>query len=243
MFPGLINSLPDITKEKKEDKKKAKVITAILPKLINSLKRPIKDSFNEFYKVDWPVYGDIFLFKLLITLSMGMYFTNFGLFLKTIHTVSPKNLGYIISLQGVTGSICTYFIGHVNKLYQSDKDYTERNYHIFVIVATSLFSIALAPNVYIFTALLIPLAIASSVGRIVSLEMVMSRTNGDHRGTVIGASNSVRSLSGIVIPLVAGVINQYTGVVYTFYCAASFAAIGVVVSRRIRLRSLEAKEK
>lgn len=241
MFLGLINSLPDITKEKK--KKPAKAISAIAPKLIDSLRGPIKESIDEFYKIDWPVYGDIFIFKLLMTLSMGMYFTNFGLFLKTIHTVSPKNLGYIISLQGVTGSICTYFIGHVNKLYKSDKDYSERNYHVFIIVATSLFSIALAPNVYIYTALLIPLAIASSVGRIVTLEMVTSRTSGDHRGTVIGASNSVRSLSGVVIPLVSGVINQYTGVVYTFYCAASFAAIGVFVSRRIRLTSLEAKDK
>lgn len=241
MFLGLINSLPDITKEKK--KKPAKAISAIAPKLIDSLRGPIKESIDEFYKIDWPVYGDIFIFKLLMTLSMGMYFTNFGLFLKTIHTVSPKNLGYIISLQGVTGSICTYFIGHVNQLYKSDKDYSERNYHVFIIVATSLFSIALAPNVYIYTALLIPLAIASSVGRIVTLEMVTSRTSGDHRGTVIGASNSVRSLSGVVIPLVSGVINQYTGVVYTFYCAASFAAIGVFVSRRIRLTSLEAKDK
>lgn len=174
---------------------------------------------------------------------MGMYFTNFGLFLKTIHTVSPKNLGYIISLQGVTGSLCTYFIGHINKLYQNDKDYSERNYHVFIIVATTLFFLALAPNVYIYTALLMPLAIASSVGRIVSLEMVTSRTTDDHRGTVIGASNSIRSLSGVVIPLVAGIVNQYFGVVYAFYCAASFAAVGVAVSRRIRLTSLEAKDK
>lgn len=244
MFSGLINTLPYNTKEKKkENKKPAKAISDIAPKLIDSLIGTLMESINEFYKIDWPVYGDIFVFKLLMTLSMGMYFTNFGLFLKTVHTVSPKYLGYIISFQGFTGSLCTYFIGYVNKLYKNDKDYTERYYHIFIAVATSLFSLALAPNVYIYTALLLPLAIASSVGRIVSLEMIMKRTSGNHRGTVIGASNSVRSLSGVVIPLVAGVINQYIGVVYTFYCAASFGAIGVVVSRRIRLKSLEAKDK
>lgn len=178
-----------------------------------------------------------------MTLAMGMYFTNFGLFLKTVHDVSPKYLGYIISLQGVTGSLCTYFIGHINKIYKNDKDYSARNYHIFITVATTLFSLAIAPNVYIYTGLLIPLAIASSVGRIVTLEMVTNRTDGDHRGTVIGASNSIRSLSGVVLPLVAGVLNQYFGVVYTFYCAAIFAGVGVVISRRIRLASLEAKDK
>lgn len=241
LFSGLVNSLPEIKEDM--EKKKVKEINAIAPKLIDSLKGPLKESFDELYKIDWPVYGDIFLYKLFITLSMGTYFTNFALFLKTVHEVSPKNLGYIISLQGVSGSLCTYFIGHINKLYKNDKDYTERNYHVFLIVATTIFSLACAPNIFIYTSLLVPLAMASSVGRIVSLEMVTSRSNGDHRGTVIGALNSVRSASGVVIPLVAGIINQYMGVVSTFYCAASFAAIGVIVSQRKRLTSQEFKDK
>lgn len=233
--------MPEITEKKKEDIKEK--IPSIAPKLIDSIRTPLKESIDEFYKIDWTVFGDVFLFKLLMTLSLMMYFGNFGLFLKTVHNVPPKNLGYIISFQGVTGSLCTYFIGYFNMLYKNDNDFTLRNFHVFLIFTLTLIGLAVVSNLFTFIVLLMPLAITSSIARIITLEMITGRSKSDNRGAVIGASNSVKSFSGVFTPLIAGVINQYLGSMYVFLMAATFTGIGTVVSYRLRLRSLAAKDK
>lgn len=174
---------------------------------------------------------------------MMMYFTNFGLFLRTVHSVSPKNLGYIIFFQGSTASLCTYFISYINKLYKNDTDFTLRNLHVFIIITFTIVCLALVSNLTVFVVLLTPLAICSSIGRLLTLEMITTRCKSDNRGTVIGASNSVKSFSGVFTPLIAGVINQYFGVVYVFLMAATFTGVGIVVSYKLRLKSLADKDK
>ncbi|XP_063824031.1 major facilitator superfamily domain-containing protein 9-like [Ostrinia nubilalis] len=237
---GLINLLPDKTKEKQGTKKNQ---VAVAPKLIDSVRNSFKESIDEFYKVDWTVYGDVFLFKLIITLCLGMYFTNYAIFLKTKHDMSPTSLGYIIAFQGGVGSFCSYFIGYINQFYKNDKDATLRTYHIFIAITVSLIGMGLSPNIYLYLLFIIPLAVSGSVGRVSGLEMIMNKGNAEHRGSVIGATSSMRSLSGVVTPLLGGVISEYVGVTYVIFVAALFGATGIVVSYKIMKRSIEAKSK
>ncbi|XP_031768600.2 major facilitator superfamily domain-containing protein 9-like isoform X2 [Galleria mellonella] len=224
---SLIICLPDTNKEKEENKKdNRKVAPCILKSVINS----VKESVEEFYKVDWSIYWDVFLFKLLITLCMGTYFGSYGIFLKKIHAASPKYLGYIIAFQGGIGALCTYFIGHINQLYKNDKDFSKRLYHIFTVLTLGLLGMALAPNLLCYVVFTIPLALSGAMGRIIGLEMIMNKGESDRRGALIGATSSVRSLSGVVTPMFVGIIGEYLGIQYVLYFAALFAVMGILTS-------------
>lgn len=223
---GFIYSIPFKCKDKKEKSRKEAVTHTLLQSMGNTL----KESVNEFYKVDWPIFWDVFVYKMLMALTMGLYFTNFALFLKTEHDVSPKSIGYMVAFQGVIGASSNLLIRHINKLYKGDTDYSERIFHIFLVVTLSLIGLASVPDVYMYVAFLVPKSICLSIARVVSLEMTTSRGNPDQKGAIMGVSNSVKSLTGVITPLISGVIAQYLGIRYAFYVAASFNGIGTVIS-------------
>lgn len=237
----LISLLPDNNaNDSGEQSNKSKKIenVAVAPKLFESVKRSLQESIDDLKKVDWTVYWDVFLYKLIITLCMGMYFSSFAVFLKTKHHVSPKTLGYMIAYQGGIGSLCTYFIDYINGFYKNDTGATKRNLHIFIAVTVSFLGMGLAPSLIFYIIFVTPLAVSGAVGRVSNLEMIMNKGHDEHRGSVIGAASSVRSLSGVVTPLLAGIISEFLGVTYVIFFAALFATSGVVISYRIRNNNL-----
>lgn len=199
----------------------------------------LKQSFVELYNIKWTRYWDVFLLKGFVGFAMGVYYSNYALYLKTQYELSPKYIGYIISFQGVIGSFSSYFIGFINSFYTRDTDYSQRNFHVFMLMSTSLAGLILSFNVYVYTLWLIPLAVGNAMGRLITLEMVLKRSHGDHRGTLIGASNSVRSLSGVVAPMVAGVIAQLIGISYVIYASLVATLLGVVMSYQIKHKRLK----
>lgn len=221
-------TIKKVTKERKANKEES-----VLNKIIVSSKQ----SVVELSKIPWAEYWDVFLLKALISFAMAVYFSNYSLYLKTIYELSPKYIGYVISIQGVISSVSSFFIGYINKFYSYDIDYSVRNLHMFILVGVSLTGMILATNVYMFIVCLLPLAVGSAVGRLVSLEMVLTRCKGKHRGTLIGATNSVTSLSGVVAPMVAGFIGQYFGVAYGLYASLFATLLGVALSYQYKRKS------
>ncbi|KAL0882277.1 hypothetical protein ABMA27_000804 [Loxostege sticticalis] len=231
---GLVYFLPKVKKNtRKKPTKKSN------ENLLNSMSTSLKQSFTELYKVEWSVYWDIFLFKALIGFAMGVYYSNYSLYCKTQFNLSPKYIGYVISFQGTVGSISSFFMGYINSFYSHDADYSLRNFHVFVLLTVSLFGLMLSFNVYIYVIWLIPLAIGNAIGRLVTLEMILKRSHGDHRGSLIGASNSVRSLSGVVAPMVSGFIGQYIGIPYVIYASLCSTFLGFILSYHYRSKRLK----
>ncbi|XP_013200177.2 major facilitator superfamily domain-containing protein 9 [Amyelois transitella] len=204
--------------------------------LVQYLYCSVKQSIVELYKVEWSIYWDVFLFKALVGFAMGVYYSNYQLYLKTTFELSPKYIGYVISFQGTVGSVSSFFIGYINSFYKRDHDYSLRNFHIFALLSLSLMGLILAGNVYFYVLWLVPLALGNAVGRLVTLEMILKRCDGDHRGTLIGASNSVRSLAGVVAPMTAGLIGEYVGIEYVAYASLFAALLGFAMSFVIRSR-------
>ncbi|PZC85587.1 major facilitator superfamily domain-containing protein 9 [Helicoverpa armigera] len=223
---GLVYFLPKVDKQPKRNVAKEETQTSLLKTLFSS----VQQSFVQLYYIEWSKYWDIFMFKALISFAMGVYYSNYSLYLKTVYELSPKYIGYVISFQGVIGSISSYFIGYINSFYIHDKDYSIRNFHVFLLTSVSLVGLALSFNVFLYTFWLIPMAVGNATGRLVTLEMVLKRSHGDHRGTLIGASNSVRSLTGVVAPMVAGVIGEFYGVSYVIYASLCSTTLGIVLS-------------
>ncbi|CAH0407258.1 unnamed protein product [Chilo suppressalis] len=231
----LINQLPDNSKDRKhDDNKNQRKEMGVAAKLIDTVRRSIQESVDDLKKVDWAKYWDVFLFKLIIGLCMGMYFSSFAVFLKTEHGVTPKYIGYIVAFKGAVTALCSYFIEHINRLYRNDTHAIQRTFHIFIASTVAFLGMGLAGTLSLYILFVIPLAISNAVSRVTNLEMIVKRGNDEHRGSVIGAAASVRSLSGVVTPLLSGVISEYIGVPYVLFSAALFAAIGVVVSYKIR---------
>lgn len=203
----------------------------------------VKQSVLELYKIDWKQYWQVFLFKGLVGFTMGIYFSNYVLYLKTVFALSPKYVGYVISFQGVVGSISSYFIGYINSFYTNDNDYTQRNFHVFLLLAISLGGLILSWNVYVYVLWLIPLAIGNAVGRLVTLEMVLNKCDRDHIGTLMGAASSVRSLTGVISPMVAGFIGQYVGVTYVVCASLSVTLFGTILSYHVRNKKIVRQKK
>lgn len=235
----LINSLPDIPEEKKEKSEAELKATKLFDPIVNTF----NETVNNFYDLDWPIYGDIFLFKFLMSMSMGLYFNNFRLFLNTEHDISPSVLGYITTIQGIVSSITNEKVSSFNKWYVNDIDYSQRIFHIFLIMVLSLVGLAMVPSVPFYIALLIPTAICFAFARVVALVVVSNRSVTGNRGTLIGAFNSVSSISGIITPIIGGIINHYLGVTYVFYIGVMIASIGLVLSYRARAISWHEKTK
>lgn len=176
------------------------------------------------------------MFQALNSFAMGVYYSNYALYLKTQYGLTPKHIGYVVSIQGVIGAISSFMMGYINSFYTQDKDYSVRNYHVFVLLCFSLLGICLSVNVFMYSILLIPLAIANAVGRLVTLEMILKRSHGDHRGTLIGASNSVRSVSGVVAPLLAGFIGEFFGIEYVLYASFFATFVGLIMSYQYKTK-------
>lgn len=238
---ALVKTLPYI--KKANNQTKSTTNPAIAPTLLDSIINSLQQSVQELFKIEWSVYWDVFLIKLLVTLAMGLYFSSFSMFLKTEHQVQPKNFGYIVSVQGIIGSLSTYFIGYINVIYSDQKNFSKRIFDVFVVLTLSFIGMAIAPNVPTFTAILIPFAMTTAVCRVLTMEIITNRCSSKNRGTVIGASTSVKSLSGVITPLFSGIINQYLGLAYSFYAAALISLLGIVASFKISSNAVKEKIK
>ncbi|XP_038220184.1 major facilitator superfamily domain-containing protein 9-like [Zerene cesonia] len=195
-----------------------------------------KQSVEELTKVEWSQYWDMFIFKALLGFSMGVYYSNYALYLKTQYDLTPKHVGYVISLQGIIGAVSSFSMGYINSYYPNDQDFSVRNYHVFLLLSISILGLCLSYNIFIYTLWLVPMSIGNAVGRLVTLEMILRKKDKEHKGTLIGASNSIASLSGVLSPMAAGLIGHYLGVKYVIYASLSSNVLALVLSYRYKSR-------
>uniref|UniRef100_A0A2A4J523 Major facilitator superfamily (MFS) profile domain-containing protein n=1 Tax=Heliothis virescens TaxID=7102 RepID=A0A2A4J523_HELVI len=236
----LVNGLPELFNEKKEDNSEPEKKS---PKLYDSITDTYKQSINNIYSIDWNKYWDIFLFKLILSTSIGLYYSNFSSFLETHHETSAGYHGYIGTCQGIISTIILETVSYSNKVYRNDTDYSQRIFHVFLVIVLSFVGLALVPNIYLYAALVVPKAMYFSLGRMVTLNVLWSRSEESNRGALIGLLHNVGALSSVVTPLISGVINHYLGVSFVFYTGAILASVGLVLSYQARSRSLEEKIK
>ncbi|CAH4031556.1 major facilitator superfamily domain-containing protein 9-like [Pieris brassicae] len=198
-----------------------------------------KESALELSKVDWSQYWEVFVFKALLGFAMGVYYSNYALYLKTQYELSPKHIGYVISFQGIIGAVSSFLMGYINSYYPNDKDFSHRNYHVFLLLSISIFGLCMSSNIMFYSVWLIPMSIGNAVGRLVTLEMILRKSDKEHKGTLIGASNSVASLSGVLSPMAAGLIGQYLGVKYVIYASLCSNVIALILSNRYKTRHIK----
>lgn len=237
-FSGLTRKLS--TNETKKKKNEDPSIQEIAPKLVDSVTNHFSESVEQFKRVNWKTHGDAFVFKLLLNLATAIYFSNYAIYLRFNYDASPVAVGYVTSLLSATGAFCAYYVEYFNNQYREDNDFSARNKHVFSLLTVALIGMALAQNVSLYFTFVLPLAASTAIGRLVTLDMVLRKTNNDQRGSILNVANNFRSLSDIVAPLFVGITSELFGVSFVIYIAITLAAFGVYRSRQIK--AVEANE-
>lgn len=117
--------------------------------------------------------------------------------------------------------------------------------HIFILMTVSLLGLALAPSVPVFLALIVPKALAFSLAKIVTLQVIVHRSPANCRGTLIGMAHSIEIASDLLTPITYGLISPLIGDCSAFYVGALIASIGVIFSHQSGSKSnkqIELKE-
>lgn len=232
IFTELTRRLPN--NEIKEKKKEDTSIQQIAPKLVDSATNHLSESLKQFKEMNWAIYGDAFILKLLLSLATAVYLSNFALYLKVNYNASPLCIGFVTSLLTATNAVCFYCVEYFNSQYNDDNDFSERTKHIFSLLTVALIGMTIAQNVSLYVTFVLPLAACTAVGRLVTLDMVVSKTNDDQKATALNVAENLRSLSGVVAPLFVGVVSELIGVTFVIYIAISLAGFGVYQSYKIK---------
>ncbi|XP_060524281.1 major facilitator superfamily domain-containing protein 9-like [Cylas formicarius] len=234
---GLILCLPDVSNKKNDNHNTTEELEK---NLFTQVIHELGKSAADMYTIDWNQFYEPFLLRFLFGLSVSTYFTNQSLLLKETYLLTQKQIGYVISYFSTIGLFSSFFLDKINGLYKSG-DCLSRIFHFFIILALCILTIYIAPNLYILLVALIPLSFSSTVLRVVTMELILAKTSGLHRGSLSGASNSVMSISRFITPLLSGILADKLGEHSVILVAVIPAIFGVFVSLRLKAMALSEK--
>lgn len=217
-FLGVATLLPE---ESTENKRLHNNIS-----LIKGVKREFAKTVKELKDIDWKVHWDSFLFRFLFCLAITCYFSNQSLYLREIYKLSQKHIGYIISFFSTIGMFSAFFLDQINRFYKDDHTCFTRLFHFSLLLTSCFICIAISPNLSVLLLLMVPFSIASTALRVVSMELMLKKSDELHRGSLAGASNSVMSLARFLTPFLTGVISDifteksvmFVGILPSFMC-------------------------
>lgn len=233
----LIRFLPENTNQKRrksENGSRSENHGSILDTLQKTVNKP--------YSIKWTNYWDILLYKFLLTLAMGQYYSNFNVYLDSNFTIEPSNLAYILNFQRIVGSICNNTAVYLLKFYKNDKDYSQRMSHIFILMTVSLLGLALAPSVPVYIALIVPKALSFSLAKIVTLQVIVHRSPANCRGTLVGMAHSIDIASDLLSPIIYGIFSPLVGAGSAFFVGALITSTGVIFSHQFGSKSIKKTE-
>ncbi|KAI4460167.1 major facilitator superfamily domain-containing protein 10 [Holotrichia oblita] len=199
-------SLPDNTKTSD------KVANINILSLLSTIHKEFLRAVRELLKINWKIYWDTFLMRFLFAISVSIIHSSHSLYLKEKYNLSQVNIGYTISFLSIVGVICGLSMGKITKVfYKNDHDCLRRIYHSFCTMAACSVGFYLAPGLYTFYAILVPFSISSTLLRIVTMELMITKSKNDEKGSLSGASNSIMSIARFITPLSSGIIGDIFG--------------------------------
>ncbi|XP_018565092.1 major facilitator superfamily domain-containing protein 9-like [Anoplophora glabripennis] len=176
--------------------------------LITGIKREFAKTVKELNDIDWKVHWDSFLLRFLFCLAIMCYFSNQSLYLREKYELSQKHIGYIISFFGTISMFSAFFLDQINSFYKDDSTCFTRLFHFSLLLTSCFMAIAFSPNISVLLLLMVPFSVASTVLRVVSMELMLKKSDESHTGSLSGASNSVMSLAKFLTPFLTGVISD-----------------------------------
>lgn len=151
---------------------------------------------------------DLFLVRLLMAISIMLYYSNFSLAMEERFSLKPKVTGYLISYGSTLGALAGFLVGPVTQLYGNNM--AALLLHSTVLTCSLIFLYAAAPSVWqvLFTSSF--LAISTSIGRTCITDLELQRGGVQASGTLIGAGQSVTAVGRILAPLLSGLAQEFS---------------------------------
>lgn len=196
---------------------------------------PIKERksaspFSDLMEVNWKECWPAFSLKMLGAAALFAYFSSVGLAMNEKFNLSPSEAGYTGALQGLTGGITGFAAGKIENIIFPSKNPFSKCFYSFIMLGIGFVSLALAPNLIIFMAAMIPISASSTLIRGFNNEILYEQSSSDHKGLVAGAGASSAAISRFLAPIICGFTMDMFGNNSGFLLSALFSFTGAVVS-------------
>ncbi|XP_077199693.1 major facilitator superfamily domain-containing protein 9 isoform X5 [Paroedura picta] len=151
---------------------------------------------------------DIFLVRLLMSISVMLYHSNFVLALEERFGMKPKLTGYLISYSSTLGVVAGFLLGPIARLYQHN------NYAILFrsTILTSSLLMLYSVSASVWTVILSStiLAFSTTVGRTCMTDLELSLGGSQASGMLLGIGQSVSAVGRIVAPILSGIAQEFS---------------------------------
>ncbi|NXE50950.1 MFSD9 protein, partial [Casuarius casuarius] len=151
---------------------------------------------------------DIFLVRLLMSVAILLYYSNFGLALEERFGVKPKFTGYLLSYSSTLGALAGCLLEPITRLYQHNTYTILLHSSILTCTLILLYSSALNVWTVIFSSTF--LAFSTTVGRTCITDLELSLGGNEASGMVLGVGQSVTSVGRVVAPLLSGIAQEFS---------------------------------
>ncbi|KAI7808987.1 putative major facilitator superfamily domain-containing protein 9, partial [Triplophysa rosa] len=151
---------------------------------------------------------DVFLVRLLMGLSIMLYYSNFSLAMEERFQLKPKVTGYLISYSSTLGALSGFLVGPVTHLYGNNMP--ALLLHSTMLTSTLIFLYATAPNVWQVLLTSTFFAISTSIGRTCITDLELQHGGVQASGTLIGAGQSVTAVGRVLAPLLSGLAQEFS---------------------------------
>lgn len=202
--------LPDSTPTK-ENKSKGNEKPAKL-NVAKMIYYELNKVLNNFRSLNWNVYRDLFLLKFMLEMSFHSFYSSFGLVLITQFSYSQKQVGYTLAVHAFLFVLFNPLYATVKStFYKRDKTGVKRIQHAFFLLTITFIGFIVAGNWWIYTFFMIPFSAVRVLADTTFTEILVFITGDKDKGTVMGAFESLMSLSGLTTPLVMGLVTDIWG--------------------------------
>lgn len=195
-----------------------------------------KSPFNDLMEVNWKECWPAFSLKMLGAAALFAYFSSVGIAMNEKFNLSPSEAGYTGALQGLTGGITGFAAGKIESIFLTKNTFI-KCFYSFTLLGVGFVGLALAPNLIIFMAAMIPISSSSTLLRGFNNEIMYEQSSSDHKGLVAGAGASAVAISRFLAPIVCGFTMDKFGNNSGFVLSALLAFIGAVLSICLSKRS------
>lgn len=204
----------------------------------NKIQKEVLRVLTDLKAVNWKNYWTLFTSKLFHQVAITIFFFNYGMMLRETYGVSQKLIGYTIAFQSLLGTLAGFLSGTISKkFYKNDATHTKKYFYSFLIVTFAFLLICLSNSLYTFLISLIPLAIANSLLRITETEILLAKSKNE-KGSLVGTSNSISSVSRLVGPIISGsfsdILGQNSVMYLSFILASAGASIAGITHNRTK---------
>ena len=166
---------------------------------------------------------DLLLIRFVLALGMLIYRSNYTSMLDYRYGVDAKTTGYIISYGSIAGALSGMSVGTIYSYIKSD---AKMMFFAAILMSSSLFGIAISPNIYTVLICVAPLSLSTSIMRVNSHNLMLKRIKPEEKGAVMGVGDSMTSIARMMSPAIAG-FAQEVNVTGPCWLATGFSIIGI----------------